>query len=268
MRCPCMVKRRGAIYIGTAGWQIRREHHVQFDGAPSALMRYATRLSGVEINSSFYRPHRPQTYIRWAADVPASFRFAIKMPRAITHELRLRDCEEAMVRFLKEASGLGNRLGPLLIQLPPKLEFDSVVADAFFSLLWRHHSGAVVCEPRHASWFTKKAGDVLRSLKIARVAADPPAAPGAEQPGGWDGLVYYRLHGSPRMYHSAYESAALLVLAANLCALAASGRDVWCIFDNTARGAATLNALEMLEHVEAGRLNRSSGLTTRSRAPS
>jgi uncharacterized protein YecE (DUF72 family) len=244
-----MAKRRGSIHIGTAGWQIRREHHVHFDGAPSALERYATRLPGVEINSSFYRPHRPQTYVRWAAAVPAHFRFAVKMPRTITHELRLRDCEEALMRFLNEAKGLGDRLGPLLIQLPPKLELDCSVADAFFALLRRHHAGAAVCEPRHASWFTPSAEDLLRSHKIARVAADPPRAPGADEPGGWDGLVYYRLHGRPRVYYSRYESEALALLAAKFAAFAADGRDAWCIFDNTASGAATANALDMLQHL-------------------
>jgi uncharacterized protein YecE (DUF72 family) len=250
MRCLFMAKERGCIYIGTAGWGVRREHHGHFDGASNALARYATRFSGVEINSSFYRPHRPQTYARWAADVPAPFRFAVKMSRAITHELRLADCEEALERFLSEVSALGNRLGPLLVQLPPKQEFISAIAEAFFLLLRRHHAGAVVCEPRHASWFTKAAADVLRAHRIARVAADPSPAPGADQPGGWEGLVYYRLHGSPRMYYSSYEGAALRVLAAELSAIAAAGRDAWCMFDNTARGAGTANALEILEHLK------------------
>jgi uncharacterized protein YecE (DUF72 family) len=244
-----MAKKHGSIHIGTAGWQVRREHHAHFDAGQSALARYATRLSGVEINSSFYRPHRPQTYVRWAADVPAQFRFAIKVPRTITHELRLRDCEEALVRFLSETGGLGKRLGPLLIQLPPKLELDRSVADAFFARLRGYHAGAAVCEPRHASWFTRDAGDLLRSHKIARVAADPAPAPGADEPGGWDGLVYYRLHGSPIMYRSSYESDALTRLANTLSTVAAAGSDAWCVFDNTARGAATANALEMLEHL-------------------
>ena len=248
MRCLAMGKRRGRIHIGTAGWQIRREHHAHFDERESALARYATRFSGVEINSSFYRPHRPQTYARWAAAVPPSFRFAVKMPRAISHELRLRDCDDALARFSNEVSALGDRLGALLLQLPPKLEWDRSIADAFFAQLRANHAGGVVCEPRHPSWFSKSAGALLRRHKIARAAVDPLPSPSAAEPGGWDGLVYYRLHGSPRMYYSSYESAALLVLAQSLRAGAAKGRDAWCMFDNTARGAATANALDLLEH--------------------
>jgi uncharacterized protein YecE (DUF72 family) len=245
-----MTEPQARIHIGTAGWQIRREHGSHFKAAPSALARYATRFSGVEINSSFYRPHRPQTYARWALIVPARFRFAVKVPRAITHERCLRDCEDLLERFLGEAAALGDRLGPLLMQLPPKLEFDPVAAGALFAHLRARHSGPVVCEPRHPSWFVESADALLRDWKVARAAADPARAPGAGRPGGWDGLVYYRLHGSPRMYYSNYESAVLIPLASELSAIAASGRDAWCIFDNTARGAATANALEMMEHVE------------------
>lgn len=245
-----MTEPQARIHIGTAGWQIRREHESHFKGAPSVLARYATRFSGIEINSSFYRPHRPQTYTRWASIVPSAFRFAVKVPRAITHERRLRGCEDLLERFLSEAAALGDRLGPLLMQLPPKLEFDPVVAGALFAYLRARHSGLVVCEPRHPSWFVESADALLRDWKFARAAADPARAPGAERPGGWDGLVYYRLHGSPRMYYSNYESAMLIPLAFELSAIAASGRDAWCIFDNTARGAATANALEMMEHVE------------------
>jgi uncharacterized protein YecE (DUF72 family) len=246
-----------ALHIGTAGWQIRREHRPRFDMGGSALARYATRFSAVEINSSFYRPHRPQTYARWAATVPGFFRFAVKMPRTITHERCLSDCEDVLDRFLDGAGALGGRLGPLLVQLPPRFEWDCAVADAFFALLRKRHSGAVVCEPRHLSWFTAPAEALLRHWNVARAAADPPRAPGAERPGGWNGLVYYRLHGSPRMYHSPYESSALTSLAAELSGIAASGREAWCIFDNTARGAATANALETMEHVGPGRLSAS-----------
>jgi uncharacterized protein YecE (DUF72 family) len=247
-----MAQKSGLIHIGTAGWQIRSEHVSHFDAAPSVLARYATRLCAVEINSSFKRPHRAQTYARWAGSVPPAFRFSVKMPRAITHELRLRDCAEALDRFLGEACALGDRLGPLLIQLPPKLELDIHAADDFFALFRERYAGLAVCEPRHASWFGENADALLRQHRIARVAADPPPVPGADSPGGWEGLGYYRLHGSPRIYYSNYESDILPPLARKLAALAASGRDAWCVFDNTARGAATANALQLLEHVGAG----------------
>jgi uncharacterized protein YecE (DUF72 family) len=103
----------------------------------------------------------------------------------------------------------------------------------------------VVCEPRHGSWFSPAAAQLLHTFQVARVAADPARVPAAAVPGGWPGLVYYRWHGTPEMYVSAYPSAAVEVLAAQVAA-AARTVPTWCIFDNTARGAATMNALELL----------------------
>src|ERR1700753_2288419 len=104
-----------AIFIGTAGWAIRREHDRLFDAGPSHLARYATRFSAVEINSSFYRPHRPATYAKWAASVPVDFRFAVKVPRAITHEARLIDTDEMLKKFLSEWTALGDPLGAVVL---------------------------------------------------------------------------------------------------------------------------------------------------------
>src|SRR3954470_11987598 len=111
------------IRIGTAAWSIPREHAAPFPVAGSHLERYAAVLNAVEINSSFYRPHRTATYERWAASVPEDFHFAVKIPKAITHERRLADVDDLLDRFLSEVSGLGPKLGPLLVQLPPSLSF-------------------------------------------------------------------------------------------------------------------------------------------------
>ncbi|MEI9888899.1 MAG: DUF72 domain-containing protein [Rhizomicrobium sp.] len=104
----------------------------------------------------------PATYARWAASVPADFRFAVKMPKAITHERRLADADDLLARFLGEAGELGGRLGALLVQLPPSLAFNEGIAGAFFAALRARFDGAVVCEPRHASWFTAKVDAFLR----------------------------------------------------------------------------------------------------------
>ena len=233
------------LFIGTAGWSVPTVHADRFPDTGSHLERYGRRLNAVEINSSFYRPHRHATYERWARSVPADFRFAVKVPKAITHERRLKDCDGLLDRFADETAGLGAKLGVLLVQLPPSLAFDKPVAARFFDALRRRSAAALACEPRHPSWFTPEGAAFLARLRVTRVAADPAPAPGASHPGGWDGLVYYRLHGSPHMYHSSYDSDTLAALAQALAAHRARGAATWCIFDNTARYAAAGNALAL-----------------------
>jgi uncharacterized protein YecE (DUF72 family) len=231
--------------IGTAGWAIRKEHAATFPGSGSQLARYAQRFNAVEINSSFYRPHRRTTYERWAASVPDDFAFAVKAPRAITHELRLVGAEDALDRFLSEATGLGAKLGVLLFQLPPSLAFDRRIACAFLTALRARHAGDIAWEPRHASWFSAEAESLLVAHRIARVAAHPAVVPAAAQPGGCDALLYLRLHGAPHVYYSAYAPEEIARYGERLTRARIAGRRTWCIFDNTALGAATSNALAL-----------------------
>jgi uncharacterized protein YecE (DUF72 family) len=235
------------IYIGTAGWSIPGAVAGAFALDGSALQRYASRFCAVEINSTFYRAHRTKTFSRWAAAADESFRFAVKVPRAITHDLRLRDAGELLRTFLDETRHLGEKRGPYLIQLPPSLAYDEAVAAPFFGLARSLTSHAMVCEPRHSSWFGPGADNALSSFQITRAAADPARVSEAGRPGGEPSLAYYRLHGSPRMYYSEYEGAFLTALAETL--LRTPARDVWCIFDNTASGAAARNALDLQEQI-------------------
>lgn len=232
------------IVIATAGWSIPRAWTRHFPEDGTQLQRYAQVLRGVEIDTSFHRDHAEKTYKRWAAQTPRAFRFAVKLPRAITHEGQLRAARRPLVSFLESVAGLGRGLGPLIVQLPPSLSFEPRVARNFFALLRDLHEGPVACEPRHASWFDDRAGRLLVSHRIARIAADPAVVPAAAQPGGWSGLMYFRLHGSPRRYWSAYLPEQLAAVAAVL-ARAGRGTQAWCVLDNTASGAAMGNALQM-----------------------
>ncbi|MGX9730603.1 DUF72 domain-containing protein [Janthinobacterium aestuarii] len=230
------------VYIGTAGWSISSAaaSHFPLDG--SHLQRYAQVLPCVEINSSFYRPHQPATYARWADSVPAHFRFSVKLPRSITHERRLRDCAAELDRFAGEVMQLGNKLGCVLVQLPPSLRFETDVAAAFFSALRQRFDGMLACEARHPSWFEQGATELLTMQRITRVRADPPAGqPGPHVP--TTNVAYVRLHGSPKIYYSDYPADYLAALAAELHA--SEQADSWCIFDNTAAGAALFNALDL-----------------------
>ncbi|MDI2595129.1 DUF72 domain-containing protein [Pseudomonas sp. 681] len=233
----------GPLYIGCAGWSLPREHWPLFPEHGTHLQRYATQLSAVEINSSFYRPHKPQTYARWAQSVPMGFRFSVKAPRLLTHVQRLKDCERLLDEFLGQCTALGDTLGCLLVQLPPSLVYDALIARAFFIGLRERYAGAVVLEPRHESWGAAEA--LLVEQKIGRVAADPSPMTDGQVPRGWAGIRYWRLHGSPRIYHSDYDALRLQALAGQILGAVQAGAEAWCIFDNTASGFALGNALQL-----------------------
>jgi uncharacterized protein YecE (DUF72 family) len=231
------------MFIGTAGWTIPREHSAAIEGEGSHLERYAHTINGAEINTSFYRSHRESTWKRWAESVPEDFQFSVKAPKAFTHVNGLRVSREELRAFLTEVGALGAKLGPLLFQLPPKLELEPQMAEALLEKLRAEHSGGVVFEPRHPSWFAKKASALLKKYDVARAAADPAVVPEAATAGGASQLVYYRLHGSPRRYYSSYDETYLRQIAHSL--RSSKAREVWCIFDNTASGAALGNALAL-----------------------
>ncbi len=200
-----MAQHAKPIRVGCTGWALPATSDADFPQSGRYLERYARRFRTVEISSSFYRHHLPRTYARWAATVPADFRFAVKLPRAVTHDARLGPAGlPDLDRLLAEVEHLGERLGPLLVQLPPSLAFDAARA------------AAIACEPRHPSWFTGAADALLAEARIARVAADPALMPAAACPGGWTGLAYHRLHGSPIIYRSPYPALALDAYAATL----------------------------------------------------
>jgi uncharacterized protein YecE (DUF72 family) len=235
------------ISVGTAGWSLPRQEQHRFAEGESHLHRYASRFGVTEINSTFYRPHPAHLYARWANAVPATFRFCAKLPRTITHDQRLVNAEALLQRFLEEASPLGPKLACLLVQLPPSLAFDRAVAADFLECLREHWPARVALEPRHASWFEPDADALMRDFRVARVLADPVRYATGRAPGGWPGLVYVRLHGSPCMYYSAYESSVMEALAQRLRRAEAECDEAWCIFDNTASGAAVTNGLQLVE---------------------
>ncbi|SFX02112.1 DUF72 domain-containing protein [Pseudomonas sp. NFACC36] len=240
---PTAFPSRSCLYLGCAGWSLPREQWPEFPEGGTHLQRYSARFPAVEINSSFYRPHRPATYAKWADSVAAHFRFSVKVPKQITHERRLHDCEGLLDEFLGQCSQLGEKLGCLLIQLPPSLAFEASVARAFFTALRDRYQGLAVLEPRHPSWLAAHVSTLLYEQCIGRVAADPSPLPDCDRPGGWPGVHYYRLHGSPRIYYSGYEQTWLEQLARQL--KHEPDTPTWCIFDNTAAGAAVPDALRL-----------------------
>lgn len=233
------------LRIGTAGWTIPKQHAAHFAKEGSHLKRCAGTFNCLEINSSFHRPHMPKTWARWASTAPEGFRFAVKIPKTITHTAKLLNTGALLTEFLSQVSALGGKLGPLLIQLPPKLEYDEGVAHEFFTTFRELYAGPAVLEPRHASWFGAPVDRELRGFGIARVAADPPKGSAlAANPGGETSLRYFRLHGAPRTYYSPYSATFLKEFAKKL-AEPTKALETWVIFDNTALGHAAENAVTL-----------------------
>ena len=230
------------VRIGCAGWSIPRQHAHHFPRGSSVLHRYAQIFDAVEINATFYRTPRAATFQRWAESVPDGFRFSLKLPRTLTHYARLREPDAGLDEFFACTAPLGQKLGAVLAQLPPTLALDMDTAEHFFAAV-RVRVGkqvVVACEPRHASWTGRTLVALLKRHGVTRVAADPPrfeadALPAGARP------AYWRWHGSPRVYYDAYEDARLAPLADALRA----DPGAWAIFDNTAHGHATHDALRL-----------------------
>ncbi len=231
------------LRIGTAGWNIPLTLRDYFHTGSSHLEGYSQVFNAVEINTSFHKPHKKNTYERWALATPSDFQFAVKMYKQITHVNRLVDSEIYIDSFLGEVSGLQNKLGPLLIQLPPSLDFELEIAESFFNLLRTKFNGRVVLEPRHISWMQLEAVALLHEYNIQRVIVKPVVKPLKSKSN--DLFEYYRLHGSPKMYSSSYDDKFLDQLAKDV------NNSSWVIFDNTRLGAATQNALD-LKHLRIG----------------
>jgi uncharacterized protein YecE (DUF72 family) len=221
------------LHVGTAGWGNPPAKRPERNSSETHLKFYSRHFDCVEINSSFHRRHRQSTYARWRDEVPERFRFSIKMPRSITHESRLTRCAAEVAEFYEDAMALQPKLGVVLVQLPPALEFDSDTVRAFFASVPRIDRVTVACEPRHPSWFTREADNELRDAQVSRVAADPARCAGADGPGGSTRLAYYRWHGAPHIYYSKYSKTRLAAFADSVANTDAV--ESWCIFDNTAR---------------------------------
>lgn len=228
------------IRVGTAGWANPGHQRALRQPELSHLQHYAACFNSVEINSAFYRLHRRETYERWAALTGRHFRFSVKMPKSLSHDAALRGSLKELDEFIASVRGLGAKLSVLLLQLPGQSEWQPRVARRFFGRLRERIEVPVVCEPRHPSWSGVSAERLFKEFDIAWVCADPVRVPHPGKVAA--GIRYYRLHGSPRLYWSSYAESDLQRWAERIADEHASFPQVWCIFDNTAAGAAWENA--------------------------
>ena len=193
-----------AINIGTAGWTIPRDVADRFPAEGTSLERYAARFPVTEINSSFHRPHRLSTWERWRDSVPPDFRFSVKLPKTITHQAKLADCG-GLARGVPRAGACARReaggaAGPAAAEARTRPGDRQRVFPGSEQAL----CGSNCLRTSQRQWFTDEADDLLAGLEVARVAADPAICEAAALPGGWRGLSYWRLHGSPVIYRSSY----------------------------------------------------------------
>ena len=234
------------FYIGTAGWSIPSQFRDQFQGPGTHLERYSRVFNCVEINSAFYRDHKPETYARWSFSVPEDFRFSVKLSKYFIHVQRLTETGLALEKVIQGISELGHKWGALLIQLPPSLIFHLDTAVRFVVHLRKYYKGVIIWEPRHISWASPEAIQLFADYKISKAVADPEPCPlSKDSHSRVESVQYWRLHGSPKMYESRYEKETLKEVAEKLQHPHNPVMQTWCIFDNTTFGYATENAIEL-----------------------
>lgn len=254
------------LFVGTAAWNIPSQLRSAFPAEGTHLQRYAGVFNAVEINSSFYKPHKFQVYEKWASSVPDDFRFSVKLSQYFSHESRLQDSGEALEREIASIRGLGKKWGALLIQLPPSLKFESRAAAKFFKSVRKKCPVPVALEPRHESWSSTPALELLYENSINKVLADPEPCrtPAKWRPQLEASLRYFRLHGSPRIYRSLYSHELLQRLHTRLQASLSPSENTWVVFDNSMYGHATMNALEILKLIKASSASARNSYSQRS----
>jgi len=236
---------RSAIRIGCSGWNYR---HWRGAFYPDALPvkrwfdHYAGAFDTVEINNSFYRLPKPETFAKWRDQAPPGFRFAVKANRFLTQAKKLRDCADPIARMMAPVRELRETLGPILYQLPPRFRANPERLDEFLALLPRDLTH--VFEFREASWH---GDEVLAVLERHGASFCTHDMPGLEVPRLAIGpIAYVRFHGSSGKYWGRYSDEALGGWRDWMLAQAEAGREVWAYFNNDIHAEAIADALNLI----------------------
>jgi uncharacterized protein YecE (DUF72 family) len=250
----CDCGNAGKACIGTSGWKYKSWREGFYGDTPQKrwLRFCADRFTGIEVNATFYRLQEKSTFQKWHDETPKEFAFAIKGHRYVTHNKKLLDAEESVIRCRESASPLGNRLFAVVWQLPAFLQKDLDRLEKFVEALQRWRSTRHAIEFRHKSWFDDEVAGCLRRGAVAVCMSDAPDWPMWEEV--TTDLVYVRLHGHTRKYASNYSTATLRKWADRVRRWLNENRTVHVYFDNDAEGAAPKNALTLLKMLdESGR---------------
>ncbi|MFF6782205.1 DUF72 domain-containing protein [Streptomyces sp. NPDC012510] len=231
------------LFVGTSGWQYKDWRGALYpEGCPTRLWleEYAARFATVEINNAFYRLPARETFEAWRARVPEDFVVAVKASRYLTHIKRLRDPEEPVSRLMSHAEGLGDRLGPVLLQLPPTLRADAELLDTCLGCFPSRTRVAV--EPRHDSWWTAEIREVLESHEAALCWADTHSRPATPlwRTTDWG---YLRLHQGRARPWPHYGARALTTWSHRLAETWPTTADLYVYFNNDPHAAAVRDAM-------------------------
>lgn len=232
------------IHIGTSGWNYdhwRQLFYPRGLGQSRWLEYYSRAFRTVEINATFYRLPRAETVRRWHDTVPDDFVFAVKGSRYITHIKRLTDAASPLERFMKAISGLRDKLGPVLWQLPPQMQRDDGRLAAFTGAI--KNRGLHAFEFRHSSWFCEDVYGILSDANAALCIPDRPDLPQAlVLTAGW---TYIRLHYSGR--YGLYSLPSIGKWSRIVTGFAANGKDAYIYFNNDMDGYAIRNARQLMD---------------------
>lgn len=236
------------IRVGTSGWHYQHWRGVFYPSDLNPrdwLSFYARRFDTVEINNSFYRLPSLETFASWREKVPPGFTFAVKANRFITHVRRLNEPREALAKFFQSAEGLGDRLGPILFQLPPRWKADPERLRLFVRALPSGYRYAF--EFRDPSWFKPEIYHILEESGCALCAASSPSFP--EMRRATADFAFLRFHGGKILYGSKYSREELADWAAYARLLLEEGKDVYAYFNNDAFGYALEDARDFISLV-------------------
>jgi uncharacterized protein YecE (DUF72 family) len=234
----------GSTRIGTSGWHYR---HWLGPFYPEGMKReeflgfYSERFDTVEVNNSFYQVPEAETLDAWRRGSPEGFVFSVKASRYITHMKKLKDPGEPVAKFIDRVELLGEKLGPVLFQLPPGWRVNPDRLRAFLEELPEGYRYAF--EFRDTSWFDRRVYDALFEYNAAFCIYDLAGVQSPRE--ATADFVYIRLHGPGDAYEGRYGKKSLAKWAGAITGWSRQGRDVYCYFDNDRNGYATLDAADL-----------------------
>lgn len=243
------------VYVGTSGWQYKDWRGAFYpDKLPQRdwLPHFAARFGVVEVNNTFYNLPRAEVFTAWRERTPADFRFALKMSRYLTHLKRLKEPREPIDRFLKAASGLGEKMGPLLLQLPPNMKAEAGRLDE--ALVACPAGVRIAVEFRDASWYTDSIREVLSRHGAALCLADRGEKPITPEwrTAGWG---YVRFHWGAGEPGPCYTDGCLREWARRIAGLWDGSCDVYAFFNNDPRCCAVSDARRLALEIKHLGLN-------------